>query len=116
MSLPTGIVNRPAMVAPPPQVVGRVVRGAARILVLLLPLLLHVAAQVPGLAWRRQCAEFEQAIAQQQVDRRTLVAVREALLAPERLRREAERLALVPPGPAERPTVLQPVRVAEARR
>ena len=116
MSLPAGIINRPALVAPHPRAVRRVFHGAARIMMLSLPLLLHVAVQVPGVSWRRECAQLEDAIAQEQITRRTLLAQRDHLLAPERLRAEAERLALSAPGPAQRPVTLQPLRLAEGRR
>lgn len=116
MSLPVGILNRPPMVAPHPRVVGRVFQRFARILILAFPLLLHVSGQVTGVSWRRECAQLENAIAQEKLTRRTLMAQRDQLLAPERLRSEAQRLALLAPGPAQRPVVLQPLQLAERRR
>lgn len=115
MSLPAGIINRPAMVAPHPVAVGKVFHGAFKIGVLLLPLLLSVAAQVPGLALRRSSAQIESEIASQALLRRQLLAEREALLSPDRLRHEAERLGLVAPAPNQRPVVIPAAFAGRAR-
>jgi hypothetical protein len=67
------------------------------------PLLVYVAIQVPGIAIRYECTNLEKRIVQARLERRRLLAERERLLAPERLRREAELRGLVPPALAERP-------------
>ena len=96
MSLPSGLVNRPAVVAPRPAVVGGMWRVAWRALALLLPLLLHAAIQVPGVRWQYECSQLERAIGEQRLERRRLNAERSRLLCPTRLRKEAARLGLVP--------------------
>ncbi|MBP7146021.1 MAG: hypothetical protein KBD01_00640 [Acidobacteria bacterium] len=103
MSLPAGVVNRAAVVATSPRAVGGVLRLTLQIFVVLAPLLLLVAAQVPGVALRYQCTAIQSKIDAERLERRKLLAERARLLAPDRLRREAERLQLRPPLPGEGP-------------
>jgi hypothetical protein len=116
VSLPSGINNRPAMIAPHPRVVGGILQRALRIGLVLLPLLVHVVFQVPGVRWCKEGAQLEAQIAQEQLRQRTLRVELTELLAPQRLKAEAIRLELAPPAAADRPTVLTPARVAQARR
>ncbi len=102
MSLPIGITNR-AMVTTSPRVLGRVLRLTLLALFIVLPLLVYVGAQVPGIRVRYECSQIEDAIVAAKLERRTLTTERERLLAPDRLRGEAERLGLVPADLVERP-------------
>lgn len=97
MSLPSGVMNRPPVVATHPAAVGRIVRVAGGCFVILLPLLFHVLLQVPGTARRYECVDFQRQINEARATRRKLLAERARLLAPERLRQEAERLNLISP-------------------
>lgn len=97
MSLPSGVLNRPPVVATHPAAVGRVFRVAGGCFVILLPLLFHVLLQVPGTARRYECVDFQRQINEARAARRTLLAERARLLAPERLREQARRLGLVRP-------------------
>ncbi len=101
MSLPAGVINRP-LVPAHPQVLGRVLRLTLLNLFVMAPLLVYVAIQVPGIAIRYECSSLEKQILQARLERRRLVAERERLAAPERLRREAEARGLVPQALHER--------------
>jgi hypothetical protein len=102
MSLPSGVINRP-LVTTSPRVVGRVFVLTLVSLFVLLPLLVYIGAQVPGIKMRYECSRIEQKILDVRLERRRLLEERAKLVAPDRLRREAERLGLVPPELAERP-------------
>lgn len=108
MSLPVGLVNRPAPAASHPAVVGGLGRMVLRALLVLLPLLAQAAMLVPGARWNFECARIEREIADTRQERRTLAAERAALLDPTRLRREAKRLGLVPSMPDTDTIVLVP--------
>lgn len=103
MSLPRGVRNQPLVVESHPKVVVALVGWIVRGLVLLLPLLVLVAAQVPGTALRYECTELQESITRAGLERRRLLAEKAALLAPERLRAEAERLSLAAPLPGDGP-------------
>lgn len=103
MSLPRGIRNQPAVVESHPKVVVALIGWIVRGLILLLPLLVLVAAQVPGTALRYECTELQEEITRAGLERRRLLAEKAALLSPERLRTEAERLGLAAPMPGDGP-------------
>ncbi len=97
MSLPPGVVNR-AHVTTHPRVVGGVLRVFLVAFVALAPLLVFVVAQVHGTRSRYECGRLEKQIGEARRERKELVAKKEQLLSPERLRAEAERLGLTPPS------------------
>lgn len=101
MSLPAGVINRP-LVPAHPQVFGRVLRLTLLNLFVMAPLLVYVAVQVPGIALRYECSSLERRIVQARQERRRLLSERARLLAPERLRREAEGRGLAPAALTER--------------
>ena len=99
MSLPAGLANRPAPAASHPAVVGGLWRVVVRSMLVLLPIVAHAAMQVPGNRWQFECAEIERQITLERHERRRMIAERATLLDPSRLRREAQRLGLVPSVP-----------------
>jgi len=103
MSLPVGVINRP-LVAANPQALGRVLRLTVLSLFVAAPLLVYVAIQAPGIALRYECTNLERRIVQARLERRLLLAERAKLVAPERLRAQAEVRGLVPPDLDRRPS------------
>jgi hypothetical protein len=89
-------VNR-AHVTTHPRVVGGMLRVFVVAFVVLSPLLVFVVAQVHGTRSRYECGKLEKQINEAWLERRHLVAQKERLLAPDRLRVEAARLGLTPP-------------------
>jgi hypothetical protein len=103
MSLPRGVQNRPAVAESHPKVVVDLLGWMARAFVLMMPLLVLVAALVPGTALRYECSQLQGEISRTELERRRLIAERATLLEPERLRVEAERLGLSAPLPGDGP-------------
>lgn len=100
--LPAGVVNRP-FVTTHPRVLRRVLGLILLCLFVVSPLLVYLTCQIDGIKTRRECADIERRIVEQRDVRRLLLAEQARLLAPERLRVEAERLGLVPPPLTQRP-------------
>jgi hypothetical protein len=96
MSLPEGLSNRAPLETPHPAVLGRVLRVVAVMAFLIAPFLIAAALQVKGLSWRYEVAGLTEELATERWRRRHLLAERAGLTAPDRLRREAVRLGLVP--------------------
>ena len=108
MSLPRGIVSHPPVVSGHPAAMGGLLRLALRAAFVLLPLIIQVAGQVPGRAWQYECRRAEAGIRQERETQRLLRARLATLTDPGRLRKEARRLGLVPPGAGDsRPVVLR---------
>lgn len=97
MSLPNGVSNRPMLSAPFGAVLLSLGRVVLLVLGLLLPWLLHAAAQAPALNIEKNAGQLEEDIRRARSEARTLRAQRATLLAPDRLRAEAKRLGLAPP-------------------
>ena len=112
MSLPDGLTNRGPLDTPHPAVLGRVLRIVAVMAFLIAPFLIAAALQVKGLSWRYELAELTEQLARKRWHERHLLAERARLTSPDRLRREAVRLGLVPSRLGDGSTVL--VRPAEA--
>ncbi len=108
VSLPRGIVSHPPVVSGHPAAMGGLLRLALRAAFVLLPLIAQVAGQVPGRAWQYECRRVEAEIRHEQEAQRLLRARLATLTDPGRLRREARRLGLIPPGVEDaRPVVLR---------
>lgn len=96
MSLPAGVVSRPPMVAGHPATFGHIASRTAKLAFVLLPFIVHVAAQVPGRVWQYDTRGFERAILEEREKQRLLREEIARLTDPERLREEAVRLGLEP--------------------
>ncbi|HHN75451.1 MAG TPA: hypothetical protein ENK10_09510 [Acidobacteria bacterium] len=108
MSLPAGVINRPPLAAPHPVVLGRLARVATITLLVAAPLITQVVLQARGVRCRYETIDLERRLEQLQLERRSLIARRAELLAPDRLRREARRLGLVAGDAGQGPFVLDP--------